>query len=187
MSERVRNFATILYPESCVDNWKDILDSFHVPVLVSPLHDSDLSDDGSIKKPHYHLLFMFDSLKSKSQCNDYVIQLKSVGIEKVASLKGYARYLCHLDNPDKFQYSVNDVIAFGGASFKKVSSCSPDRHQVIRDMMSFIIDNDIDSFSVLLEYCAACNEEWFACLCDSSTFVIKEYLKSRYWDKSLQK
>ena len=33
---RYRNFATIVYPESAVSDWQEILSSYHVPAFVSP-------------------------------------------------------------------------------------------------------------------------------------------------------
>ena len=36
---RLRNFATVVYPESAPENWLDRLDGLHVPAFVSPLHN----------------------------------------------------------------------------------------------------------------------------------------------------
>ena len=59
----------LLHPDSMAEGlggdeqkvW-DYLDSLMVPIIVSPLHDSDLREDGTntLKKPHYHCMVQFD-------------------------------------------------------------------------------------------------------------------------------
>ena len=58
---RTRNFATVVYPESAPADWMERLDQCHVAALVSPLHDRDTNPSGEPKKPHYHVLLMFES------------------------------------------------------------------------------------------------------------------------------
>ena len=106
---RTRNFATIVYEESAPKNWKEILQDFFVPVFISPYHDKDVNPDGTPKKPHWHVLIMFESVKTREQATELFSRINGVGCEKVNSLRGYARYLCHLDNPEKFQYDLDDV------------------------------------------------------------------------------
>lgn len=175
---RTRNFATIVYPESAPDNWLDILRDSCLNIFISPLHDSDINPDGEIKKPHYHVLVMYDSMKSQKQFLEFAETFGGVGQEKVNSTRGYARYLCHLDNPEKHRYSENDVIVIGATDYLSIISLPTDKYENIREMIDFIKENNISVFSDLLEYCSINNENWFRCLCDNGTYVIKEYLKS---------
>lgn len=64
---RTRNFATVLYSESAAENWRDILEQEFVPCFISPYHDKDINADGSVKKPHFHIIIMFDSVKTEEQ------------------------------------------------------------------------------------------------------------------------
>ena len=48
-----------MYPESAPENWREILADLHIPVLISPLHDKDVTPDGEIKKAHYHVIIMY--------------------------------------------------------------------------------------------------------------------------------
>ena len=96
---RRRCFATILYTESCSADYLQQLESMHIPAFLSPLHDNDLTEDGEKKKPHYHLMLMFQGKKSKEQVVQIFKKLGGVGCELVESKIGMARYLCHLDNP----------------------------------------------------------------------------------------
>ena len=39
----------------------------HIPVLISPLHDKDVTPDGEIKKAHYHVIIMYGGVKTAAQ------------------------------------------------------------------------------------------------------------------------
>lgn len=178
---RTRNFATIVYPESAPDNWQDILGEQCIQAFVSPLHDRDFNPEGEPKKPHWHVLVMFDGVKSSRQVEDLFKLIGGVGCQKVNSIRGNARYLCHLDNPEKAQYDPNDVRAFAGADYHEICSLVSDKYGAIRDMLQFCEDNNIINFADLLIYASENRNDWFRVLCDSGTFVVKEYLKSRKW------
>ena len=109
-SRRTRNFATVVYPESSILNWREVLQEQFVPCFISPLHDQDVNPTGEAKKPHYHVLIMFDSVKTVEQARDIFLKIGGVGCEIVNSLRGYARYLCHLDNPEMLCLVVGLII-----------------------------------------------------------------------------
>ena len=177
-SGRTLNFATIVYPESAPENWLQILRDSQLNIFISPLHDKDVNPDGEIKKAHYHVLVHFDSVKTQAQFLDFASTFGGVGQEKVNSYRGYARYLCHMDNPEKYRYSEDDVISIGTDDYLTIISLPSDKYSAIREMIDFIKAENITIYSDLLEYCSMNNETWFRCLCDNGTYVIKEYLKS---------
>lgn len=178
---RKRNFATVVYPESAPDNWLDILSDLHIPSFVSPLHDMDTNPDGEIKKAHYHVMIMFDSVKTVDQAKDIFQKIGGVGMEDIQSQRGYARYLCHLDNPEKYQYNSEDVKCLCGADYNDVISLVTDKYTAIREMLEFCKQNGVVSFSDLLEYASVNRYDWFRCLCDNSAVIMREYLKSKSW------
>lgn len=179
--KRARNFYTCVYPESAPADWLSILSDLCIPSLVSPLHDSDVNPDGEIKKPHYHVLFMFDGKKTEEQVRSVVDKIHGVGCDSVVSVRGYARYLCHLDNPEKAQYPVENVTALGGADYFATISIPTDKYKAVSEMIDFCKQENIFSFAQLLEFSREFRFDWFRVLCDSSTLVMKEYLKSRSW------
>lgn len=179
--KRYRNFASLVYPESATENWLDILSEELVPVFVSPLHDKDMNPTGEPKKAHYHVLFMFEGVKTFEQVQEIVDKIGGVGCKQVQSIRAYARYLCHMDNGDKAQYSEEDVISFGGADYAAVCNIAADRYKAVGDMMDFCCDNFIYSYSDLLEHARKYNPAWFRLLCDNASFVMKEYLKAKAW------
>lgn len=180
-NSRTRNFATVVYPESAPADWLEILSNQFVPAFVSPLHSKDVNPNGEVKKAHYHIILMFDSVKTIEQAREIFDKLNGVGCEVVQSLRGYSRYLCHLDNPEKAQYSPEDVRCFCGSDYPSVIGLSIDKYKSISEMIQFCKDNNIVSFAELLEYSQFERFDWFRVLCDNGTVVMKEYLKSKSW------
>jgi len=178
---RTRNYTTVVYPDSAPENWQNLLDDLHISAFVSPLHDKDVNLGGEIKKPHWHVVIMFDSVKTVKQARNVFDVIGGIGCEAIESLRGVVRYLCHLDNPEKVRYRSEDVKCFGGANYISACSLVRDKNRIIREMMDFCEENKIVSFYCLLKYCKSENQEWFDSLCDNSTFVVKEYLKSKFW------
>lgn len=178
---RTRNFVTVVYPESAPDNWMSMLAEQCVPAFISPLHDQDINPTGEPKKAHYHVMIMFDGVKTSEQAREVFDQINGVGCEKVKSLRSYARYLCHLDNPDKHQYPVTDVRQIAGSDYMEVIGLVIDKYAAIGEMIDFCEINHITSYAVLIKWCKDNKHEWFRVLCDSATLVMREYLKSLKW------
>lgn len=179
--KRACNFATILYQESVVDNYISIIDSWHVKGHLSPLHDKDTLDDGTPKKPHWHLLLHFDSARWPDAVREKFISIGGVGCEVVDSYGGYARYLCHLDNPKKAQYKVEDVRSFGGACYEDDIVKGQNKFMVYAEIMDYIDTCHIRSYAQLLRYARHFKKEWFQALCKNG-MVIKDYLRSNNFD-----
>lgn len=71
-------------------------------------HDKDIKEDGSLKKPHYHLLIVFPREKSINKLS------KETGVPlNLIKWKAYldlsVQYLVHQNNPEKYQYDVEDI------------------------------------------------------------------------------
>lgn len=179
---RTRNFTTVVYPESAPEGWMDILSQQCVPAFISPLHDKDFNLGGESKKPHHHVVIMFDSVKTMEQAKEVFDLIGGVGGEPVKSLRSCARYLCHMDNPEKAQYSIEDVRQLGGADYYSVCQCAIDRYTAIAEILDFCDENHIYSFRQLLQVCRKEHFEWFRSLCDGGCIMLKEYLKTASWE-----
>lgn len=184
---RTRNFATVVYPESAPENWQEILSEQFVPAFISPLHDKDINPTGEAKKPHWHVMLMFDGVKTIEQATEIFNKIGGVGCEVVQSQRGYARYLCHMDNPEKSQYSPEDVRSLCGADYTGSIGLVTDKYKAIGEMIDFCEQNGIVSYSELLKYCRMERFDWFRVLCDNGTVVMKEYLKSKFWSERQSK
>lgn len=183
-ARRFRNFATVVYPDSenTPEHWLSILEEFKVPVFVSPLHDKDFNVTGEAKKAHYHVLIFFEGMKSREQVKELFDQIGGVGVETVNSLRGYARYLCHLDNPDKYQYPTSDVRQLSGADYYDIISLPTDRYDIIGAMIDFCTSEHETVYSRFVRYCKNYQPDWFRILCDSGTVIMKEYMKGLEWE-----
>lgn len=180
---RTLNFATIVYLDSAPDDWQDILQNIMVRSFISPFHDKDKNPTGEDKKPHYHVMMMYDSVKTIQQATENFDKINGVGCEIVNSTRGYARYLCHLDNPEKEQYPIEQVISIAGADYIGTINLITDKYKVIKEMQEFCIKYNVTSFFLLCNYALNNRSDWHRSLCDNSSFYMKEYLKSMKWSK----
>ncbi len=182
MQNRTRNYATVLYPESAPANWMSILEEQCVPAFISPLHDKDVDADNNPKKEHYHVMILFEGCKTKEQAKEIFDSIGGVGVEAVKNSRAYARYLCHLNNRDKFQYDINDVISLSGADYNTMISLAKDKYTAIGEMIEFCLANDMISYAMLLLYAKKNRFDWFKVLCDSGSVTMVQFLKSRSWE-----
>lgn len=180
--KRVRNWAFVLYPDSAPENWRNLLGDLHTQIFVSPLH-KDLNPDETEKKPHYHVLLMFEGVKSFEQIEEITTSLNCPVPQVVNSLRGYARYLCHLDNPEKVQYSPEDVVSYCGADYREICSLVSDKYVALEEMQDWCDDQGITSYKKLMQYARKERKDWYRVLCDSGTLVMMNYLKSAEWEK----
>lgn len=182
MAERYRNFATVLYADSAPEDFKEIIESWHVPCLLSPYHDKDVNPTGEVKKPHWHLMIMFEGKKSREQVKALFDEVGGVGVEVVNSIRGYARYLCHMDNPEKAQYNCGDVIEFSSANLYEVITLETDKVQLIKEMKLFCLENDILSLAELSAYALIYKPNWERALDVNATYVMTAFIKSLAWE-----
>lgn len=176
---RTRNWVCEFYPESCAENWREILSKYKAACI---LHDKDIKEDGEQKKPHYHLILTFEGVKSLKQVKAITDELKATQPFVCQDLKAYTRYLVHADNPDKYQYSQNDIITFGGFDVKKafIKRSTDDTLILCSEIISYIRDNNIKEFSDLIDFCFDNGkEDWALYLTSNRSIWIYQYLKSR--------
>ena len=181
---RTRNYVSILYPESAVKDWQEVLASQHVQAVVSPLHDKDISADGTPKKPHYHVMILFQSPKTEKQAQGIFDSIGGIKCQAVNDTRSQLRYFCHMDDYDKAQYNAADVKTFAGIDYTSLVTSSADKYQAVKEMIAWVHQNDCSSFCTLMKYASEYNDNWFHSLCDNSAYVMKEYIKSLYWENT---
>ena len=183
---RTRNWTFVVYPESAPINWRSLIDDNHVQWIESPLHDKDENPDGTKKKAHWHILVMYDGVKSYAQVKDLTDRLCSPIPKRCESTRGLVRYMIHLDNPEKFQYQKSEIVGHCGAdveSFFEMSASS--RLDKLKDISEFILDNHVTSFSDLVQYAIETDDDWFTILADKNTLFVNKLIDSE-WKKANQ-
>lgn len=180
--DRTRVWTAVVYPDSAPDNWRDFLDDAHVEWAESPLHEFDVnSATGELKKAHWHIVICFDGPKSFEQVVELLAPLNCPVPQKCHALKGAVRYFAHLDNPEKHQYSPSAIVGHGG--FDVASALAPTsarRYELIREMQDWCCHENITEFSDLMQFASQEHfDDWFPLLCDSCTYVMSQFLRSR--------
>lgn len=177
---RSRCWVAVLYPESLPDDWCNYLDDLNVPWCCSPLHDKDIDGDNKPKKAHYHVLMYFSSKKSQDQVKNLIEPLNCPMPQRCFDVRGAVRYMCHMDSPNKYQYSASDVIGHCGFDvgiYLKASTSA--RYDYIGEMVDFIIEHKITEFIDFFKFAKDKRyDTWYPLLCDNSAIVIKEIIKS---------
>ena len=156
--ERARNWIFIVYPESAPENWYDQVSSLGVPYACSPLHDKDVNDDGTPKKPHWHLLLAFHGKQSSTQIKLIAKALGTSVFKKCHDTRATCRYFLHMDNPEKAPYNRQDIRAGGGFDLENALKMTTSEVEAIMgEVERLIFDNGISEYADLLE---SVPEEW---------------------------
>lgn len=178
---RTRTWTFILYEDSAPENWRDLIDDEHIEWVESPWHDKDFNADGNPKKKHKHILLLFQGKKSYEQIKQITDALSSPIPQRCHSAKATVRYMAHLDNPEKAQYSPSEIIGHGGADVADMLRPSASaRYELIREMMQYCKSEHVIEFQDLLDYAMQERfDDWFPLLCDNSSYVLGQYIKSQ--------
>lgn len=178
---KTRNFAFILYEDSCQEDWKKELENMHVEA-VWIYHDKDVTEEGELKKPHYHIMIMWDGPISMVMARNIAGHFGAANnyVESVRSKKTYARYMCHLDQPNKYQYGVDSLQELGGVSkMDLIGEEKEDRLIIAREVLKFCRENSVWYYCDIIDYCFENNEIWANLILDIRFGrLIQDYIKS---------
>lgn len=182
---RSRNWTFLVYPDSekLDAHWRDTLSEMGLQVAISPLHDKDLNKDGSPKKPHFHCVLVFDSVKAREQVQEICRKIgTNEQCQRVLNLKGTMRYLCHLDNPEKAQYDRSLVQIIGGLDYDKCTLTDDDEEKNANGQISQIFrvmyEKSLFNFADLAEYLITEEPELFTPL-RKYAYFFGQYFKSK--------
>lgn len=184
---RARSYAMMLYADSMNADWEEILKGEKINGFAV-YHDKDVKDDGKPKKSHYHILIRYKNPKAESVIKELAKKIGAANekIIIVKEFKKYAEYLIHKNNPEKTQYSLDDVKSYGDMDYKRLMA-GGERNQdieVLKEILDFCIENNIYSYADLLIYALQNNEDWLRVISGRYMRCISAYLKSRYWTET---
>lgn len=179
-NERTRNWNIVVYPDSAPENWKDLLDEQRIEWVCSPLHEFDVDPNGEVKKAHYHVLLMFGGVKSYEQVISFIEFLHCPIPQRCHNARASVRYMAHLDNPNKFQYSSSEIESHGGVDLQELlKPCSSLRYSMLKDMCEYIHQHQITEFSDFVFRCMDEHyDDWFPLITDNSSYFIGQVIKS---------
>ena len=178
--QRSSKWAFLIYKDSA-PNYKSILDSIHVPYMLSPWHDKDIGQDtGEVKKAHKHGVLYFESLKSRKQVNNLLAPLNGPDyVEVVHSVRGMYDYFTHAESPTKAPYDVNEIEYGCGFNLEEFLAAQ-DQAGEISKILKIADDNRITEFKDLVNLVRLDKPELLGLLA-SKTFFFSKYIdSSRY-------
>ena len=182
--EKGRDWTFIVYPESAPDNWRTVLDETHLRWIESPLHDKDMNADGEIKKSHYHILLTFDGPVTEKQVIKLIDPLNTPLPKKVGSARGLVRYMAHLDNPEKYQYSRDEIVGHCGAdveSYFELTKTS--KMSVMKEIITYIYENKIDNYADFFFFFIQHSDDWFDVATNYNTLAINKIIDGMWLKK----
>ena len=215
MSEkRTRNWTFVFYPESTREDWRDVLGEKGLQLAISPLHDcdkytkdvyytKDCTDTdgaehkagelkhraGDLKKPHYHAVIVFDSVKSREQVQEIAQSIAKEGtaapaVQHCLNLRGSMRYLAHIDNPDKTQYRTEEIETIGGIDWAYYAMSSADLEADTRGKISAVLglvaEYGLTDFADLVDCVLEKEPEVFEVV-RKNAYFFGQYLKRKFY------
>lgn len=170
VKEKSRYFTFLLYPDSAPEDWDALLTSTGIPMAISPLHDKDLAKDGSLKKPHFHVIYVAnnpvtaDSVRKKIQ--RALGKKESVQMVQIirSSVENVYKYLTHESEDaiakNKFVYSSLGIKHLNGFNLEDYIKYSPEEtKQMMVSIMELAINERLEN-AVQLYFFLEMNDEW---------------------------
>lgn len=184
--KRARAWTAVVYPDSAPENWQEILADQLVECLISPLHDKDIEPTGEIKKAHYHLVLSFKNPTGFDKAKEVFKAVNAVippeFQSRVKDFKQMARYLCHLDQPNKHRYEISDVVSIGAIDYAMFVMSAADEDALLDEICDFIDTHAFISFSKFCRYVRLEKPEWRQMVYHKCSFFIREYMKALHWE-----
>lgn len=185
--QRNRNWTFLVYPDSAPHNWKEILsDDLKLLWVQSPLHEYDVNEDGTPKKPHWHIVVCHEGNKSYEQILEISEAVNGTDVKPVSSMHGLIQYFIHKNNPEKFQYKKEDIEPHGIDISPYFGLSSSQIQAECRKMIDYIEDNDVSEFSDFVVYCHNISQDWEYIIMNRNTSFFKAYLYNRAMKKKQQ-
>lgn len=146
---KARHFGFLLYPDSIPENWREQLESLGVSMAVSPLHDKDKNSDGTLKKPHYHVIYIarnpvtIESVRKKIKRK---LGNSSVAhIEIIDHIKGSYEYLTHESKDakakNKYVYDKKDILHINDFDIDRYVTLDESQKKELRNQLFDLINH----------------------------------------------
>lgn len=173
----------MMYDDSLNADFVSVLSDFGEKAFVV-YHDRDINPDGTQKKPHYHVMVMCKTSRSINMIQKLVDDCGGAnGVFKAVKTKrGYARYLCHMDNPEKMPYEPNEVMCLCGADYLSLAMTKSDvkcnKLNTLCQIIRYCRDNSIIYYCDIVDYCVDERQDWLPILSSGYGRVVRNYVQS---------
>ena len=175
-----REWTFLIYPESAPEDWRDIIRQRGIVAAASPLHDRDINADGTPKKPHHHIIVVYDGPTTYNNVLALSQGELNGTIPKVLdSPRGMYTYFTHEDNPEKAQYEKKDIEHFNG--FNITDLCMLKASEIFEikcRVVQFIDDNEITEYATLIRCLLMAQMKDELQVATESTYFFDRYISS---------
>lgn len=174
-----RNWAFVLYPESAPADWRERLTLSGLMGAISPLHDKDIDPTGEPKKAHYHIILVYGSPTTYNNVKTLTDSLNQPIPQPLEQVRGYYRYLTHMDNPDKYQYPENEIRTFNGFSIADfVELTKSEVNEMKAKLLNLIREQQLIEYADFMELVQDTMDSTYFDVASSHTMFFNAYLKS---------
>lgn len=150
LEKRSRNFCLITYLTeddlvTCLNNHQSSIRGYEYI-----FHDKDVKEDGSPKEPHFHVNLVLFSARKLVDIRRWFFGFDLHGLpantlaQVCMDIGASHDYLIHKENPDKFQYSLYDIVSSDSSLFEGQVDHSEDvAYLALNDMLEGVPLQDI--------------------------------------------
>lgn len=201
--EKSRYFTFLLYPdgEGFPNDWEERLEKIGVPIAISPLHNEDKNKNRTLKKPHYHGIYVANNpvtaesvrTKLRAVLSSEDIECKAVAKVKIVyeSVESVYLYLTH-ESKDAIKKNKH---RYDKADIKHINNFDIDRYivvdvetknQVLKSLLQIIraysIPNVLDLHDFIEENGAAYGIDMnlFLSTIESKSSILRLYFDGAY-------
>lgn len=175
-----RNWAFVVYPESAPPDWKEIIEKTGLPAAISPLHNKDTNPDGTVKKPHWHVIVVFSGPTSFNVVKNLTESLNAPIPQPLESVKGYYRYFSHKDNPEKAQYDEREIRTINGFNVLDFTELTRAETLTVKMAIREIIKAEgFTEYAEIIDFLADSEMLTELEVASSNTLFFAQYLASR--------
>ena len=171
-----------LYEDSAPENFLDLMRESGMEGLAMK-HDRDVTAAGEVKEAHWHVVVRFSHAVQAKEAKEVLTSFgcKEASVQYRDSWTAVARYLCHMDDPNKAQYNPADVVEFGGADYLAAINRAADKYRIIsRCATGRRRTASTASTSLLITPAPmSLSGSWHS---DNCAIFMREYLKSYRYD-----
>lgn len=175
-----RNWAFVAYPESVPQDFFEQLTKTGLQIAISPLHDKDIEPDGKAKKPHWHIILIYNGPTSFAVVKKLTDSFKSPIPIPLEGVRGYYRYFTHKDNPEKYQYDEKEIKCLNGFSILDFVEITKSEVMKISKELQILIQNkNILEYSDLMDFILEFGTDSEYDVASSHTYFFDKYISSR--------
>lgn len=175
-----RTYCTILYPEDESQRDAITLLSNGTYPAAGILHDKDVEEDGTLKKPHYHFVIRYKNARSMKAVAEE-LKIAENYLQPCRDYKKSLRYLIHDGDPDKFPYPIEEVF---GALKTALTSILNDKTEDEQALAVLSLLKDIERPIRVTEFISLCAEKGLYSVVRRGAYLYTQVVKEHNEDWS---